>query len=138
MTVAIPDSHLDLLEKPIVTMLTTVSAQAEPYAVAVWKRWDGQHLFITSDAGNRKHRNIIANPNVAVMMLDPANANRYLSLGGIVEEIIATAVVEELDRQALAFTGNRHYFGALEPIENLAGFDGVYFKIRPTRAVTFG
>jgi hypothetical protein len=136
--VDIPNSHKDLLEKPIVVTLTTISAQGEPYSVVVWKRWDGQHIFITSDAGKRKHRNILANANVAILVLDPDNSQRYLSIGGIVEGVIASDVVEELDRQALAFTGNQHYFGSLEPLENLATFDGVFFKIRPTRAVIFG
>lgn len=138
MPVLIPDSHKDLLEKPIVVTLTTLSEAGDPYSVVVWKRWDGQHLLITSDAGTRKHRNIIANPKVAVLVLDPDNSQRYLSLGAVVEGIIDTGVVEELDRQAAAFTGSTHYFGTHEPIENQATFDGVFFKIKPIRIVTFG
>lgn len=137
MSVEIPASHLDLLNKPVVITLTTVTAQGLPYSVVTWKRWDGSHIYLTSDAGKRKHRNILENRNVSIMILDPENDHRYLSLGGVVEEIIETNVTEELDRQSIAFTGKK-YFGNLEPSENEATFVGVYFKIRPTRVVAFG
>lgn len=137
MSVTIPKSHLDLLNQPIVITLTTVTAQGEPYSVVTWKRWDGEYLYLTSDAGKRKHRNILENRNVAILILDPKSDHRYLSLGGVVEEIIDIDVITELDRQSIAFTGAK-YFGNLEPSENEATFTGVYFKIRPTRVVTLG
>jgi general stress protein 26 len=138
MPVIIPDSHKDLLEQPIVVTLTTLSEQYQLYSVVVWKRWDGEHIYITSDAGTRKHRNIAANPQISILILDPTNSQRYLSLGCVVEGIISVDVVEELDRQTLAFTGYPHYFGAHEPLENQTTFDGVFFKIRPTHVVVFG
>jgi pyridoxamine 5'-phosphate oxidase-like protein len=138
MSVTIPGTHKDLLDEPIVVTLTTQSAQSDLYSVVVWKRWDGEYLYITSDAGMRKHRNIVANPKISILVLDPTNPQRYLSLGGIVEEVVETNVVEELDRQTLAFTGHPHYFGVHEPIENQATFNGVIFKIRPLRVVTLG
>lgn len=140
MTKTIPSSHRDLLEEPIVVTLTTISAENEPYSVAVWRRWDGEYLRITSDAGKRKHRNILANPHVALLVLDPDNPQRYLSIGGVVTEIVneKADVVAELDRQTSMYTGKPHYFGAFEPLEAQATFDGVIIKIRPTRIVTLG
>jgi nitroimidazol reductase NimA-like FMN-containing flavoprotein (pyridoxamine 5'-phosphate oxidase superfamily) len=138
MSATIPASHIDLLQQPVVVTLTTIAENGDPYSVVVWKRWDGEHIRITSDAGVRKHRNIQANARVSVLALDPDNTQRYLSLGCVVEEIVATGVVEELDRQTLHFTGHEHYFGVHEPKENEATFDGVFFKIKPVRAVAFG
>lgn len=137
MSIAIPQSHLDLLNNAVVVTLTTVSSEGEPYSVAVWKRWDGKHLFITSDAGLRKHRNVLANPHVSVMALDPENPYRYLSIGGIAE-VIEENVVEELDRQTLHYIGELHYFGSQEPKEAEASFKGVILRIEPTRVVTLG
>lgn len=138
MSVAIPASHLGLLNEPVVVTLTTLSESGDPYSIVTWKRWDGEFIRITSDAGTRKHRNILANAKVSVLMLDPNDTQRYLSIGGVVEEIVATGVVEELDRQTQHFTGHEHFFGVHEPAENEATFDGVYFKIRPVRVVAFG
>lgn len=137
MSLAIPESHRDLLTEPIVVTLTTVTAAGEPYSVVTWKRWDGSHIYITSDTGKRKHRNIVENRHVSIMIIDPKNDHRYLSIGGMVEEIIETNVTEELDRQSIAFSGAK-YFGKHEPAENESTFVGVYFKIQPTRVVAFG
>ena len=138
MPATLPDSHRDLLENPVVVTLTTVSAEGEPFSVAVWRRWDGRHLRITSDAGTRKHRNALANPRVAVLALDPTNPQRYLSIRGVVEAIETSDVTAELDRQTQLYTGEPHYFGKFEPVENEATFNGVVLRIRPTRFVTFG
>lgn len=138
MSTTLPESHRDLLEQPVVVTLTTVSAEGEPYSVAVWRRWDGQHLLITSDAGTRKHRNAAANPRVAVLALDPNNSQRYLSIRGVVEALDTTNVTAELDRQTQLYTGDPHYFGKFEPVENEATFTGVVLRIRPTRFVTYG
>ena len=137
MSVSIPDSHLDLLNDAVVVTLTTVSADNQPYSVAVWKRWDGEHLLITSDSGVRKHKNVLANPQVSVMALDPKNPYRYISLGGVAE-ISEDKVVEELDRQTQHYMGEPHYFGSQEPAEAEASFKGIILKIRPTRVVTMG
>ena len=137
MSAVIPASYQDLLNDPIVVTLTTVSAQGAPYSVAVWRRWDGEYLLITSDAGTRKHKNVLANPQVSVLALDPRNPYRYLSIGGAAE-VVETGVEEELDRQTLLFKGEPHYFGSQAPLEEKATFKGVILKIRPTRIVVLG
>jgi PPOX class probable F420-dependent enzyme len=137
MSATIPDAYLDLLNEAIVVTLTTVSAEGAPYSVAVWCRWDGEHLLITSDAGTRKHRNVLANPQVSVLALDPRNPYRYVSIGGTAA-IVTENVVEELDRQTLLYKGEPHYFGSQAPVEEAASFDGVILKIHPARVVTFG
>ena len=134
----IPDSHKDLLERPIVVILSTVSADGKPYAVAVWRRWDGETLRITSDPNNRKHKNIVANPNVSILALDPENPYRFLEIGGVVESIQTEGALDELNLQTQLYMGKPKYYGSVEPAENEASFKGLMFKIKPTRVVKFG
>ena len=138
MAVTIPDSHKDLLEKPIVVVLTTVSAEGKPHAVGIWRRWDGEFIRITSDPDNRKHRNIQANPNVSVMALDPQNPYRFLEIGGVVESIETEGALDELNRHTQLYMGKDQYFGNVEPAENEATYKGIMFKIRPIRVVKYG
>ncbi|MEZ4668795.1 MAG: pyridoxamine 5'-phosphate oxidase family protein [Anaerolineae bacterium] len=138
MTVTIPDSHKDLLERAVVVTLSTVSADGKPSAVPVWRRWDGEFLLITSDPDTHKHRNILANPHVAVVALDHKNPYRYLIVKGIVETVTHDGALEELNRHALMYVGKPNYFGDVEPIEKLAEYNGVVFKIRPTQIAGFG
>jgi PPOX class probable F420-dependent enzyme len=138
MAVVIPDSHKDLLEKPIIVILSTVSAEGRPYSVAVWRRWDGEFIRITSDLNNRKHKNILANPNVSVLALDPQNPYRFLEIGGVVEAIETVGALDELNLHTQLYMDKPNYFGNLEPAENEATYKGVMFKIRPTRVVKYG
>jgi PPOX class probable F420-dependent enzyme len=136
--VIIPDSYKDLLENPIVVILTTVSPEGKPHAVAVWRRWDGEYILTTSDPDTRKHKNILANPNVSVLALDPQNPYRFLEIGGIVETITHDGALEELNRHSLAYMGKPDYFGGVEPAEKLATYNGIIIKIKPTRVVKMG
>ncbi|MBI1279763.1 MAG: hypothetical protein GC179_16665 [Anaerolineaceae bacterium] len=138
MPVLIPDSHKDLLENPIVVVLTTVSAEGKPHAVGIWRRWDGEFIRITSDPNNRKHKNILANPNVSVMALDPQNPYRFLEIGGVVERIETQGALDELNRHTQMYMGKPNYFGTIEPAENEATYAGIMFIIRPTRVVKYG
>ena len=115
MPFVIPDSHKDLLEQAVVVILGTVSAYGKPSSAAVWRRWDGEHILITSDPNTRKHRNIQANPNVTVMTLDPKNPYRYIEVAGVVEEITHEGALEELNRHTVMYMGKPNYFGDVEP-----------------------
>jgi len=138
MAVVIPDSHKDLLEKPVIVILSTVSAEGKPYTVAVWRRWDGETIRITSDPNNRKHKNVLANPNVSVLALDPQNPYRFLEIGGVVESIEVEGSLDELNRQTQLYMGKDKYYGNVEPAEHEAENKSIMFKIRPTRVVKFG
>lgn len=138
MSVTIPESYRDLLEGPVVVTLATVSSEGVPYAAAVWRRYDGEFIRITSDRSTRKVRNIQANPRVTVLALDPKNPYRYLEIGGVVEQITAEGALEELDRHTQLYMGHEHYFGSAEPAENASKYDGVLLLIRPTRVVAIG
>lgn len=138
MAVTIPDSHRDLLEKAVVVILSTVSSEGKPHAVAIWRRWDGEYIRMVSDPNNRKHKNILANPHVSVMALDPQNPLRFLEIGGVVERIETAGALEELDRLTQLYLGQPKYYGTVEPAELEPTFEGVMFMIKPTRLVKFG
>lgn len=88
MSVIIPESHRDLLERPIVVTLATITPSGQPHLTAIWRYFDGTHIRFITSRGLQKEKNLRANPLVSVMMLDPQNTGRYLENRGIVEEIV--------------------------------------------------
>ena len=46
--------------------------------------------------------------------------------------------MEELNRHTLMYMGKPSYFGDVEAAEKLADYNGIVFKIRPTRVATYG
>lgn len=137
MSSIIPDSHRDLLEKPIVVTLITITPDNKPHAVAVWQKFDGEHILISVDYGTRKHKNILANPNVAVSVLDPQDPYRYLTVNGTAEAIEAGAL-ELLDELTRFYKGKPEYFGYVEAVERKETYRGCVLKITPQHIIKVG
>jgi PPOX class probable F420-dependent enzyme len=134
----IPESHKDLLEKPIVAVFTTVTPDGKPNAVGIWRMYDGEHILISTDYDSRKRKNVQANPNVSFLMLDPANPYRTLEVRGVVVEITEVGALELLNKLSDFYVGKPEYFGQVEPVENRTKYRGVLIKVKPEKCVTFG
>ncbi|MEV8526660.1 MULTISPECIES: PPOX class F420-dependent oxidoreductase [unclassified Streptomyces] len=83
----IPESHQDLLERPLFVHLATVRPDGMPQSNPMWARWDGELLWFSSTTTRRKFRNISAEPRVSVSVNDPEQPYRYLELRGVVERV---------------------------------------------------
>ncbi|MBZ0289557.1 MAG: PPOX class F420-dependent oxidoreductase [Anaerolineae bacterium] len=137
MPVAIPDSHRDLLEKPLVVVLATITPDGKPHAVPIWRKFDGEHLLMAIDHGSQKHKNILSHSYVSVVAVDPANPYRYLRVDGVAEAVEEGAL-ELLDELARFYLGVPEYFGYNEPLEGKETYRGVVLKITPQRMVKLG
>jgi PPOX class probable F420-dependent enzyme len=83
----IPDSHRDLLERPLFAHLATIRPDGRPQVNPMWFSWDGENLFFTNTKTRYKYRNVTAHPEVAVSINDPEQPYRYLEVRGTVERI---------------------------------------------------
>jgi PPOX class probable F420-dependent enzyme len=79
----IPASHQDLLDKAGFAHLATVGPDGWPQSTPMWYAWDGEHLLFSTLKSRRKHRNLLAEPRVAVSITDPDNPYRYIHLRGV-------------------------------------------------------
>ena len=78
---AVPDSHHDLLEAPLTAILTTVDASGRPQSTAVWYLVDGDGQLIGSTtSGRQKFKNMAANPQCDLFIIDPQNGFRTLEV----------------------------------------------------------
>ena len=83
----IPDTHRDLLERPLMSHLATVSPAGRPQSNPMWFVWDGTHLRFTHTNTRRKFAQLQENPYVAVSIVDPDTPYRYIEVRGKVEDI---------------------------------------------------
>ncbi|SNQ49604.1 conserved hypothetical protein [Frankia canadensis] len=83
----IPDSHRDLLERPLFGHLAQLRPDGRLQSNPVWFRWDGTHLRLTTTSDRQKGRNAVADPRVALSVHDPDQPYRYLEVRGEVEAI---------------------------------------------------
>jgi len=83
--VEIPASHADLLTRPVCGVLTTLGPDGAPESSLVWADYDGLVACVNTTLERRKGRNLMADPRVTLLLVDPANTGRYLQIRGDAE-----------------------------------------------------
>jgi PPOX class probable F420-dependent enzyme len=81
----IPDSYIDLLERPLFGHLGTTRPDGQPQVNPMWFSYDGEFLYFTNTTTRRKFRNVQAEPRVSLSVNDPEQPYRYLEVRGTVE-----------------------------------------------------
>jgi PPOX class probable F420-dependent enzyme len=88
MSDVIPEQYADLLASKALAHVATVGPDGAPQSSPVWFAWDGTFLRFAQVTGyQQKVRNLQREPRVALSVVDPANAYRYLEVRGTVERI---------------------------------------------------
>jgi PPOX class probable F420-dependent enzyme len=112
----IPASHLDLLTRPICGVLTTMGADSQPQSSLVWVDNDGDHARVNTTLERQKGRNLLANPKVSLLVVDPDNTARFIQIRGDAE-LVYEGAVEQLDELTRKYTRHPRYYGCIYPIE---------------------
>jgi PPOX class probable F420-dependent enzyme len=132
----IPNSHMDLLERPVVVSLATVNPGGQPQVTPVWIDYDGTHLRVNSARGRQKVENMEERPQVTVLAVDPDNPYRWLEVRGKVEEISEESGLDHINQLSKKYRGVEDYYSRNEPMRGKE--TRVTFKIRPTHINVFG
>jgi PPOX class probable F420-dependent enzyme len=138
MTPLIPESHQDLLLQPVNGVLTTMMADGQPQMSIVWADYDGQHVLINTTFERQKGKNMVANPKVNVLIIDPKNGARFLEVRGEVIEITQEGAITHADKQTQAYSNGakQRFYGDIYPEEQQAKETRVVAKITPKKIAT--
>ena len=130
---ALPASHRDLLERPIVAALATTLPDGTPQVTPVWFHEEDGYIYINSKKGRLKDRAIRETPYVALAIVDPDDPYRYLAIRGPVVEMWGEneGGREHIDFLARRYRGDEKYGGP--PNEHR-----VKYKIAPEHVTTMG
>ena len=115
MNLPIPESHLDLLTRPIHGVLTTLMPDGQPQSSLVWCDFDGQYVSVNTTQERQKGRNMLHNPRVTLLVVDPDDTSRYLEIRGEVE-IVRENVVAHLDQVTRKYTHHPQFYGYVYPL----------------------
>ncbi len=132
MSVTIPDSHVDLLTGPVFVALVTIMPDGQPQVTPVWANYDGTYVKVNSARGRQKDQNIVANPKVAVLAIDPQNGYRWLEVRGDVVEFDEAEGVNHINELSALYTGNPDYY-SMNTAANKDAETRVVYKIKPTK-----
>ena len=131
-TVPLPPSHLDLLTRPICGVLTTMGSDGQPQSSLVWVDHDGTCARVNMTLQRQKGRNMIANPKVSLLIVDPENTARFIQLRGDAE-LVRDGSLEHLDALTRAYTRHPRYYGYVYPAAQRARETRVICRIHARR-----
>ena len=80
----IPAEFHDLFEKPILFALATVMPDGQPQVTPVWGDVADGNPRINTAEGRQKDRNLKERPQATVMIVDPADPQRWIEVRGTV------------------------------------------------------
>jgi PPOX class probable F420-dependent enzyme len=129
-TAEIPETHKDLLNAQV-AVLGTIGSSGRPQLSAVWFLADGDTVKLSLSNTRQKTKNLIANPQASLLILDPASPYRYVELRG-------NAVVTEDDNYAFADKVGAKYGGADLRERDQPGDVRMVVTITPDRVVAWG
>jgi PPOX class probable F420-dependent enzyme len=125
MSQVIPEKYLDLFQKKAFAHLVTLMPDGSPQSTPVWCDFDGQYVLVNTAAGRQKDKNLVRDGRVALSIIDPDNAYRYLEVRGRVAERTTAGADDHIDKMAKKYMGKDKY-----PFRQ-PGEQRVIFKIKP-------
>lgn len=131
-TIPIPASHLDLLTRPICGVLTTMGANGQPQSSVIWVDVDDGCASINTTLERQKGRNMLANPKVSLLVVDPDDTGRYIQIRGDAE-LVTDGALEHLDGLTRTYTRHPCYYGHIYPVAQRSRETRVICRIHARR-----
>jgi PPOX class probable F420-dependent enzyme len=131
----LPETHVDLVDRPLQAVLTTEMPDGRLQSTVVWCNRDGDDVLLNTMREFQKARNLRARPRATVLVLEPGDATRWIEVRGAValEDDSAVAHLDELSR---LYVGASPYFGAIVPADLAAVEHPVRCRLTPRMVVT--
>ena len=133
MTILIPESHRDLLDGPVLVTIATTMPDGQPQLSVVWCNSDGDQVLVNTASGRQKHLNILRNPRVTLLAVDPGNPYRFIEVRGTVAEIAEEGAVKHIGELARIYTSQPGFYGYTVPADQQHRETRLMCRIKPSR-----
>lgn len=128
----IPEQALRYIDGPEFATLATVNPDGQPQLSVVWVEREGNHVLVSTVVGRQKHRNLVANPRVSLLVYPRENPYSYVEVRGLAT-MTELGGRELIDRLNDKYTGTGRYTGD-DGSDNVR----VVVRITPQRVVFQG
>src|SRR5213078_1483972 len=106
----IPDNFHDLLQqKKAFAHLATIMPDGSPQVTPVWFDYEGGVIRVNTAKGRVKARNLKEGAPVALSIIDPDNAYRYIQVRGRVRRDLEAGADQHIDSLAKKYLGKDKY-----------------------------
>jgi PPOX class probable F420-dependent enzyme len=76
------EAQAEFLGNPYVGAVTTLRQDGSPHTTVVWVDYDNGQIRFNTAIGRAKERHLRNDPRVAVTVVDPSNAYKWVSISG--------------------------------------------------------
>ncbi len=104
------EKQVQLLNEDQIACVATVNGDGSVQLTPVWVDTDGEAVLLNTAKGRVKHKNLVANPNISVLVVDRADPYRWVSVRGRAE-FVEEGADEHIDRLAKKYLGADSYPG---------------------------
>lgn len=118
-------------DNPYVGVVTTLRADGSPHSTVVWVDVEDGAVLFNTETGRAKPRHLERDPRVTVIVVDPNDPYRWVSVSGRAETTLEGAD-EHIDKLAKKYLGEDEY-----PWHNPEEAR-VLVRIRPERVDAYG
>lgn len=132
MSLPIPESHVDLIVRPIHGVFTTLMPDGQPQSSLVWCDFDGECACVNTSRERQKGKNVLLNPKVSLLVVDPENTGRYIEIRGDAE-VIEDGAIEHLDHVTRMYTPHPRFYGYVHPLEQRDKETRIICRIHATK-----
>ena len=129
-TAPVPDSHRDLLARPLPVVLATMGPTGFPRARPAWGEFDGSRVLVLTCRESAEARDVAARRVATVLVVDPDDTSRWIEVRGDAE-VTAEGATGLADRLARIHAANGRHGGVAVPAGSEEG--PAVLRIRPTR-----
>ena len=102
------DNARKFLEKPYVGTVTTLRQDGSPHSTIVWVDVDDDGLSFNTAAGRGKPRHLERDPRVSLLVVDPEDTYKWVSVSGTAE-LTTDGADSQIDRLAKKYLGQDEY-----------------------------
>lgn len=128
----IPDSHVDLLTRPVHGVLTTMGPDGQPQSSLVWVDVDDGAAVVNTTLERQKGRNMLADPKVSLLVVDPDDTSRYIQIRGDAE-LSREGALDHLDEMTRKYTRHPAFYGYVYPAARRGQETRLVCRIRARR-----
>ncbi len=134
--------YRQLLDQPVTAVIAVMGGDGRPWLTPVWFNYAGDKVLVNLAEHRMKTTWIRRNPQITVLLMNPANPYHWLSIKATAEREIheddpaeGHRAVDTIDQAWTKYTGSAPPYGLRDPSMNERR---VLFECRVDRVATFG
>jgi len=105
---ALDEKARNFLKQPYVGTVTTLRQDGSPHSTIVWVDVDDDGLSFNTAAGRAKPRHLERDPRVSLLVVDPEDTYKWVSISGTAE-LTTEDADDQIDRLAKKYLGQDEY-----------------------------